>query len=295
MSAIKRVDPGRFGVRAWQLTDGDAGAAADAAAELEELGFGAVWIRGPAFFERAAALLAATRRLVVASSVFSIWGEPPERLARAAAELEQRHPKRVLLGVGVSHRPLVDRSNPGRYRRPVAKMAAYLDALDAAGLPRERRAIAALGPRMLSVTRERALGTHPYLVTPEHSARARAVVGPTALVAPAHVAVLGGDRARARDIGRAHLASPYASLPNYRNAWLSLGFHEDDLAGGGSDRLVDALVATGGAADVATRLHEHLEAGASHVAVQLRGDTDDGFPRAAWRELALALGLGGTA
>ena len=274
------IDPGRFGIRAWDFTDGDPGEAADAAAELESLGFGALWIRAPAYFERAPALLEATSRLVVASSVFSLWGTPAESLARSAAALEARFPGRVLIGIGVSHRPLVE-----RYTRPVASMNAYLDELDAAGLGADRRAIAALGPRMLEVTRERALGTHPYLVTPEHTARARAALGVGALVAPAQVAVLGSDRARAREIGREHLANPYTSLPNYRNTWLSLGFGEEDVDG--SDRLVDGLIASGDAGAVAARLTEHLDAGASHVAVQLRGEGS--FPRAAWRELAAAL------
>jgi probable F420-dependent oxidoreductase len=273
------IDPGRFGIRAWDFTDGDPGEAADAAAEVEALGFGALWIRAPAYFERAPALLEATSRLVVASSVFSLWGAPAEQLARSAAALEVRFPGRVLIGVGVSHRPLVE-----RYTRPVASMNAYLDALDAAGLGADRRAIAALGPRMLEATRERALGTHPYLVTPEHSARARAALGPDALVAPAHVAVLGSP-SRGREIGREHLTTPYTSLPNYRNIWLSLGFDEEDVHG--SDRLVDGLIASGDASAVAARLREHLNAGASHVAVQLRGE--DPFPRAAWRELAAAL------
>jgi probable F420-dependent oxidoreductase len=189
----------------------------------------------------------------------------------------------------VSHRPLVDRDDPGRYRRPVTTMNAFLDDLDDAGLAASQRVIAALGPRMLDVARERSLGTHPYLVTPEHSARARAALGPDALVAPAHVAVMTSDRDRARAIGRAHLTTPYTSLPNYRNTWRSLGFDETDLDG--SDRLVDALVLSGGAEQVAAGLRAHLDAGADHVAVQLRDDGDAGFPRAAWRELAAALGI----
>jgi probable F420-dependent oxidoreductase len=217
----------------------------------------------------------------VASSVFSMWGEPPEQLARSAGELDARYPGRVLIGVGVSHRPLVG----GRYERPVATMNAYLDELDAAGLEADRRAIAALGPRMLELTSERALGTHPYLVTPEHSARARAALGPGALVAPAHVAVLGTDRATAREIGRAHLASPYTSLPNYRNTWRSLGFDDTDLDG--SDRLVDALVLAGGAEQVAAGLRAHLDAGADHVALQPLGH--GGAPVADYEALAKAL------
>lgn len=282
------IDIGHFGIRAWQLSDADVGAAADAAAELEELGFGTVWIRATEFFDRAQALLEATDRLVVASSVISIWQEGAADVSASAAALWSRYPGRLLVGVGVSHRPLVDRDAPGRFRRPLETMNAYLDELDRAESPLqpERRIIAALGPRMLEVARDRSLGTHPYLVTPEHSERARAVLGDQRLVAPAHVAVLEPDAQRARELGRRHLSSPYLSLPNYRNTMLGLGFSEQDLSGGGSDRLVDALVAWGDAEQVARRVHEHLVAGADHVAVHLLTGADAGIPRDEWRALA---------
>jgi probable F420-dependent oxidoreductase len=282
---------GRFGIRAWQLSDADVADAADAASELEELGFGAVWIRARGFFERAGSLLEATQKLVVASSVISIWQETAPDVAAAAAELASRYPGRVLIGIGVSHRPLVDRAEPGRFEKPVETMSSYLDALDAAASPLDHsgRIIAALGPRMLAMARERALGTHPYLVTPAHSERARAALGPGRLVAPAHVAVLEQDGARARGLGRYHLSHPYLSLPNYRNTLLSLGFSEEELADGGSDRLVDALVAWGDADRVAQRVGEHLEAGADHVSVHLLTDTDAGVPREGWRRLAEAM------
>ena len=280
---------GLFGIRAWQLSDADTAEAAEAAAELEELGFGTVWIRARGFFERAAALLDATRDLVVASSVISVWQQPAPELAAAADALGRRFPGRVLVGIGISHRPMVDRDAPGRFRRPIETMVGYLDELDAIEPPLDRRGriIAALGPRMLEVARDRSLGTHPYLVTPAHSEQARAALGPTGVVAPAHVAVLETDRARALALGRHHLANPYLTLPNYRNTLLALGFSEADVADGGSERLVDALVASGDAAAVAQQVSRHLDAGADHVAVHLL--SDEGVPRAQWRELAAAL------
>jgi probable F420-dependent oxidoreductase len=285
---------GTYGIRAWQLSDVDASAAADAAAELEELGFATVWIRARGFFERAAALLEATQKLVVASSVISIWQESAPQVSAAADILARRYPGRLLVGIGVSHRPLVDRDAPGRYRHPVQKMCAYLDELDAAEKPldRDRRIIAALGPRMLAVARDRALGTHPYLVTPVHTRWARAVLGSSRAVAPAHVAVLEEDRDRARAIARRHLFSPYLQLPNYRNTLLRLGFSDADLRGL-SDRLVDALVAWGDPGTVADRVREHLRAGASHVAIHLLSEDDGGIPRRGWRRLAEALRAGG--
>jgi probable F420-dependent oxidoreductase len=286
---------GRFGIRAWQLSDADVGDAAEAAAELEQLGFGAIWIRAKGFFERAGALLDATDKLVVASSVISIWQVDAAEVSAAAAELRARHPGRLLLGIGVSHRPLVDRDAPGRFRRPLETMNAYLDQLDAAEAPLapDRRIIAALGPRMLAVARDRSLGTHPYLVTPTHSERARAVLGQDRLVAPAHVAVLEQDAERARELGRHHLANPYLSLPNYRNTLLSLGFSEGELSEGGSDRLVDALVSWGDAEAVAARVTEHLTAGADHVSVHLLTEPGAGIPREGWRALADALEVSG--
>ena len=290
MTAEPQPHLGRYGIRAWQLSDADPLQAADAAAELQELGFGAVWIRARGFFARAQELLEATSTLVVASSVISIWQDASADVAVAAAELQARHPGRLLVGVGVSHRPLVDRGDPGRFGRPLATMQDYLDGLDAHGVPAAGRIIAALGPKMLSLAGERSVGTHPYLVTPAHSERARVAVGPERLVAPAHVAVLEQDRGRALELGRHHLANPYMGLPNYRNTWLSLGFEQRDLADGGSDRLVDALVASGDAATVAANASGHLDAGADHVAVHLITEAGAGIPREGWRRLAEAMG-----
>jgi probable F420-dependent oxidoreductase len=277
------------------LSDAEVPAAIDAANELEALGLTTVWIRATGFFERSGSILDATSQLVVASSVLSIWQRPAADVRNEASDLLRRHPDRVVLGVGVSHRPLVDREHPGRFQQPVAAMQRHLDELDAGQtpVPRERRLIAALGPRMLSVCRDRALGTHPYLVTPEHSRIAREALGPSGVVAPAHVAILEPDARLARERARRHFTSPYPGLPNYRNTLLRLGFSERDLDGAGSDRLVDALVAWGEPEAVARRLRAHLRHGADHVAVQLldaRSDVAEA-PRRQWHQLASALDL----
>jgi probable F420-dependent oxidoreductase len=169
-------------------------------------------------------------------------------------------------------------------------MQAYLDALDAADPPLAAadRVLAALGPRMLAVARTRAAGTHPYLVTPEHTAAARAALGPERLVAPEQGVVLESDPERARAIARGHLAR-YLDLPNYANSWKRIGFTDEDLADGGSDRLVDALVAWGAEATVAERVRDHRDAGADHVCVQVLVEDVRGFPREQWRALAPAL------
>ena len=192
--------------------------------------------------------------------------------------------------MGVSHQPLVDHDAPGRYRDPLAAMGDYLDALDRATppVPVAERLVAALGPRMLEVARLRSAGAHPYLVTPDHTRAARVVLGAAALLAPEQAVVLEGDPAVARALGRAHLAI-YLGLPNYVHNLTRLGFGEDDLADGGSDRLVDAVVAWGDEARVAARVDEHRRAGADHVCVQLLTPDLRVLPRAAWRDLAAAL------
>src|SRR3954452_11443353 len=197
----------------------DRGAAADAAAELESLGYRAIWLPGfgpRTVFDAAGDLLRATSSMTVASGILSIWNADPQWVAAERAELSDAYDGRFLLGLGVSHARLVDRDEPGRYRRPLAQMRAYLDSLDAAAptvLP-EARVLAALGPKMLELSRERSLGAHPYLVTPEHTRTARETVGPEKLVAPEQAAVLETDPERARALARGHL-DVYLTLPNY--------------------------------------------------------------------------------
>jgi len=271
---------------------GDPAEAVDAAAELDGLGYTAVWVPdiGGDLFGPLAALLGATRRLVVATGILNIWMHEAPEVAAMHAELTAAHGPRLLLGLGVSHAPLIDADSPGRYRRPVEVMISYLDQLDAAPTPvaRDHRVLAALGPRMLGLSRERAGGAHPYLVTPEHTARAREALGPGPLLAPEQAVVLEGDAATARQVARAHLAI-YLTLPNYLNNLRRLGFADDDFAAGGSDRLADAIVAWGDEEAVRRRVQEHRDAGADHVCVQVLSTASQPFPRDDWRRLASVL------
>jgi probable F420-dependent oxidoreductase len=283
------VDLGRVGVWNWLPAD-DLAPVGEAAAEMERLGFGALWYpESPASFDIARALLEVTSRMVVATGIVSVWKHPPAESAAAHAELTAAHPGRFLLGLGVSHAFLAD----GQYRRPLTKMRQYLDDLDAAEppVPAPERVLAALGPRMLELARDRAGGAHPYLVTPEHTRRARAALGPDRLLAVEQAVVLETDPERARALARQHL-TVYLQAPNYTNNWLRLGFTDDDLAGGGSDRLVDALVAWGDAGAIRDRVERHHEAGADHVCLQVvTGEFRP--PLEELRTLAPAFGLRG--
>ena len=263
------MDLGRVGVwwsGAWRVTED---ASINVAAELEELGYTALWSSGgfePGLSPHFERLLTATTRMMVCSGIVSIWSTSPDEIAHAAADLDLRHPGRFVLGIGASHAAIVE-----DYSRPYSKMAAYLDALDVAGpaaAAKERRTLAALGPRMLRLSADRAAGAHPYFVPVAHTARAREVLGADALLAPEVSVVLEKDASSARQAARAFTAG-YLSLPNYANNLRSLGFGDDDLAGGGSDRLVDAVVAWGDLDDVAHRIRQHLEAGANHVCIQV--------------------------
>ncbi|MDW4908049.1 LLM class F420-dependent oxidoreductase [Streptomyces sp. ADMS] len=257
---------------------------AEAAAELEELGFGAVWLGGNSGARHAVPLVEATSRLVVATGIQSIWQYEATETASRFAELEASHPGRFLLGLGVSHAGQAE-----RYRRPYASMVEYLDALDAAGQPAERRVLAALGPKMLELSRDRAAGSHPYLVTPEHTAQARAALGETPLLAPELKVVLDTDAHRARATARGTLAM-YLTLPNYTNNFLRIGFTEDDLTDGGSDRLVDAVFAWGSDDRIRERVDAFHTAGADHVTLQVVEDGSRGaLPRDGWRRLATLL------
>jgi probable F420-dependent oxidoreductase len=286
------MDLGSVGVWSGELRFGDPGAAADMAAELEQLGYGALWYPAgnEGAFASAEALLSATQHVVVATGIISVWTHDAESTAAAHAELTAGHPGRFLLGLGISHGPLVDRDEPGKYRRPVATLTAYLDQLDAASppVPVAERIIAALGPQMLELARQRSAGSHPYLVTPEHTKAARELLGPAALLAPEQAVLIETDPGRARMIGRHHLEI-YLGLPNYVNNWRRLGFTDPDFANGGSSRLVDSLVAWGDAETVANRVGAHLDAGADHVCVQVLGGPDRVPPMPTWRQLAEVL------
>lgn len=287
----KRLDG--TGIWSGQLRYGDAAEAAAWASELEELGYSALWIGdvGGDLFASSENLLGATTTATVATGILNVWLRTPEEAASEHARLVGEHGPRFLCGIGVSHRPLIDRvAEPGTYQKPLATMTEYLDGLDAASTPLavEDRLMAALGPKMLELARARTAGTHPYLVTPELTHSAREGVGPDRLVASEQGVVLETDPAKARDIARLHL-SMYLGLPNYANNWKRQGFTEDDIADGGSDRLVDALVAWGDEAAIAARVQDQRDAGADHVCIQVLTDDPRAFPADQWRALAPAL------
>jgi probable F420-dependent oxidoreductase len=260
------------------------------AAELDTLGYGTLWLGGSPAVAHAAPLLGATSRITVATGILSIWEHEAADVAAQRAELERTHPGRFVLGLGVSHGHFTE-----RYERPYAAMREYLSALDSAPdpVPAEARVLAALGPRMLALSRDRTAGAHPYLVTVEHTAQAREILGEHALLAPELKVVLDPDLDRARDTARDYLRF-YLPMPNYTNNLLRLGFGEDDFRDGGSDRLVNAVFALGDADAIAERVTGFLAAGADHLAIQVvTDDPQHDLPRDAWRRLAETLPLAG--
>jgi probable F420-dependent oxidoreductase len=282
------------GIGLWSaaLRYGDPGAAADAAAEVDELGYRALWLPdvGGDLFEVCASLLVATRRSVIATGILNLWFHEAAETAERYHAFTDAHGDRFLVGIGVSHQVLVEGTHVGTYERPYSRMVAYLDALDAQPrpLPVESRVLAALGPRMIRLAGDRAAGTHPYLGTPDLTRRTREALGPGPLIAPEQAVVLETDAARARDIARAHLAG-YLGLPNYARSIVRTGFDEPELADGGSARLVDRLVAWGDEAAIAARVGEHRDAGANHVCLQVLGVDRLTLPLTEWRRLAAAL------
>ncbi|MBO8186887.1 TIGR03620 family F420-dependent LLM class oxidoreductase [Streptomyces spirodelae] len=294
---------GRVGIWAAALRMDDAARrpqVEEAAAELEELGYRALWIGGSPSPDMAHQLLAATSRATVGTSILSIWQHAAPEVAARHAQLTEEYGGRFLLGLGVSHaeahsghtldHPLAN--------RPYSAMRSYLDVLDNAPrpVPAAGRALAALGPKMLRLAAERSLGALPYLVTPEHTAEARDILGADPVLAPELKVVLlpsGGDRARAYATARDYL-SFYLGLANYRNSLLRLGFAESDLADGGSDRLIEAVYAIGDAEAIRARVDAFFDSGADHVALQVvtPGIGTD-LPREEWRTLAEAMPLDG--
>jgi probable F420-dependent oxidoreductase len=293
MNIVGKGIAGRIGI--WNVALGATdparrGEISEAAAELDELGYGAIWLGGSPPLDPVGPLLDATAQIKIATGILNIWDHEAAAVGARWAELERNHPGRFLLGLGVSHGGLIGE----RYRRPYSVMREYLSALDAAPepVPVGGRVLAALGPKMLELARDRAAGAHPYLVTVEHTAKARAILGDGALLAPELKVVLDADLDRARRIARGGI-DMYLSLPNYVNSLLRLGFVEDDLRDGGSDRLVEGLVAMGDADAIAERVGAHLSAGADHVVIQaLTGEPAwTAIPRDQWRRLAEALPL----
>jgi probable F420-dependent oxidoreductase len=259
------------GIWSAALRYSDRSVIADAAAELEELGYSCLWIpdMGGDVFGAVRLLLESTRKVTVATGVLNLWMHSPDETAEGYHLLQADHGDRFLVGIGVGH---------GLYKRPVAAINHFLDGLDHAPvpLPRDGRVLAALGPKMLETAARRAAGVHPYLVTPEHTARARAALGPDAMVLPEQTVVLATDAEVGRWVGRQYLTG-YLTLPNYVNNLRRMGFGDDDFAAGGSDRLVDALVAWGDEEAIKARLDEQRAAGADHVCIQVLSE-EQPFP-----------------
>lgn len=282
MTQRARDHLGRFGV--WRAS---ALATPELAVDLERSGYGTLWLGGSpdGDLRHAEALIEATSTLTLATSIVNMWKDDARTVAASFARIEANHPGRFLLGVGTGHREATQ-----EYANPYDTLAGYVDVLLGNGVPADSLVLAALGPRVLRLAAERTAGAIPYLVTPEHTRQAGAILGTGKVLAPEQKAVLETDPQRARAIGRPRVQRPYLGLVNYTSNLRRLGWSEEDLSDGGSDALIDALVAWGTGDEVAAKLNEHLEAGADHVAVQLLAASDDELTDG-YRNLAVALGL----
>jgi probable F420-dependent oxidoreductase len=290
------LDLGRVGL--WHFLDlAPARAVQAAARQIEALGFRTLWIPealGREAFTHAALLLAGTERLIVATGIANVWARDAMAMAAAQKTLAEAYPGRFLLGMGVSHAPLVAGMRGHDYRRPLDFLRGYLDAMDAAvfmGAPPAEpppRVLASLHPKSLALARERAWGSHPYFVPPEHTARARRILGAGKLLAPEQMVCLERDATAARAIARQAMQM-YLGLPNYVRNLHALGFTDDDVSNGGSDRLVDAIVAWGPIETIVARVKAHHDAGADHVCLQVLRANPAELPHGEWRELAAAL------
>jgi probable F420-dependent oxidoreductase len=280
------IELGNFGLWTSYCAIGEDNAA-EAAALAERLGYGTFWLGGSPNPARVTPLLAATERLTAATGIVNVWQSEPQTVAAERAQLVTNFPDRFMLGIGIGHPEATS-----DYKHPLTAMRNFLDGLDAAQrpVPPEERCLAALGPKMLDLSRERAAGTHTYFVSPEHTRFARERVGPDKLVAPEMACVLDTDVEGARVKAREY-AKTYLGLSNYTNNLLRFGFTEADIADGGSDRLIDVIIPHGSAEEIAAAAREHLDAGADHVCLQTVGVT--GVPVDEWTALAAALRLSG--
>lgn len=266
---------GQLGV--WYFTDTRSAAdAAGFARRVEEMGYSALWIpetvgRHP--FVHAGWLLANTDKLVLGTGIASIYNRDAGASIAGAKTLAEQSGGRFILGLGVSHQPLVEGVRGHRYGKPYTTMKTYLEQLAKAPYRAVPPAvnppvvIAALGPKMLALAASHANGAHPYFTTPEHTLKAREIMGPDAMLCVEQKVVLETDATKARELAR-NIARIYTGLPNYRNNWIRLGFTEDEINDGGNDRFIDATFAWGDLDAISERIQAHLDAGASHVCIQ---------------------------
>jgi probable F420-dependent oxidoreductase len=269
------MELGKLGV--WYFLDGmPATMAAETAQRIEALGYSALWIpetvgRDP--FVHAAWLLANTTSLILATGIANIYHREPGVMAAAQKTLAEQSGNRFLLGMGVSHKPMVEGVRGLQYGAPVPTMRGYLDKMAASpytAVPPSAApptVIAALGPQMLKLARDRCAGAHPYFTSPDHTATARNILGPDKWLCVEQKVVLEADADKARALARP-VAKIYLGLPNYRNNWLRMGLAEADLENGGSDRFIDATFAWGSVDQIRARIQAHFDAGASHVCIQ---------------------------
>ena len=280
-------DLGPVGVWSMELRGAKKPEAQEAATELDELGLRTQWIPGldgNGVLDDADHLLSAAPHSSVVLGVLGIWGQPADEVASRIARLDEIHGARTVVGLGISD-PNSAKRHGQDFGSPISSMGAYLDELDAAAtpLPPARRLLGAMGPRMVALAADRTAGIHPFLVTPQYSANQRATIGPEPFIAPHQAIVLDTDPDRARTAARLGVGM-FIGFPAYQNNLRRLGYGDSDLIPGGSDRLIDALVAWGSIEDIEQRLREHLDAGADHVAVHVLGG--NGIPLPQWRELA---------
>jgi probable F420-dependent oxidoreductase len=297
---VTQIDfPSRIGVW-WASDTWPMPAAQEVSRDIEQLGYGSLFIPETVAKEcltESAAFLAATARLVVGTGIANIHVRLPSAAEAGGRTLTALYPGRFVLGLGVSHAPLVERAMGGVYQKPLATMRTYLERMAAVpeaiepGAGRPTRLLAALGPKMIELSGSHADGAHPYLVTPAQTGTTREILGPGKLIVSEQAVAIGGDDADQLRRAHRHLEA-YSGLPNYRNSWLRQGFDESDLVRGGSDRLARAVVGMGSLEQAAATVTAHLDAGADHVVVQVLGDSPADDPRPALRELAGVLGLG---
>jgi probable F420-dependent oxidoreductase len=285
------IDLGRFGVFTWDpgssFLDLGLTVTPEQAQEIERFGYGTLWVTGSPAAELSFAepLLESTTALKVATGIVNIWTADAKTVAESFHRINTAHPGRFVLGIGAGHPEHTE-----QYRKPYDALVDYLDELDEYGVPANQRVLAALGPRVLRLASERTAGPHPYNITPEHTAQAREIIGPKALLLPEHKVLPIADAEEALAVGRKVLNRyNYLSLTNYVNNFKRLGFTDTDLTPPGSDKFIDSLVAYGTPDDIAKRLGEHHRAGADHVVIQVLGGQDQLLPTLS--ELASALGL----